>query len=136
MRWFSSCRRYAVLEDLCCQEELWEEVSRLHTIREEERETDRIFSETEQLEKPPPPAAVEKLAVSTPNIKVSATSGEWKGWKLATSGTKRKAPLSPKGLQLQNRFTALKAEEKPCVPSSRGSGPPDPKPCNTTRKKQ
>lgn len=55
------------MEDLYCQaEELWEEVSRLRSIREEEIEIDRIFSETQQLEKPPPPAAVEKLAMSTP----------------------------------------------------------------------
>ncbi|XP_059689534.1 SUN domain-containing protein 3-like [Gavia stellata] len=61
-------RRYAALGDLCCQEEeLQEEVSRLCSIREEEREIDGIFSETQQLEEPPPP---EKLAVSTPNMKV------------------------------------------------------------------
>ncbi|XP_059689521.1 sperm-associated antigen 4 protein-like [Gavia stellata] len=60
-------RRYAALGDLCCQEEeLQEEVSRLCSIREEEREIDGIFSETQQLEEPPPP---EKLAVSTPNMK-------------------------------------------------------------------
>ncbi|XP_031953003.1 uncharacterized protein LOC116438279 [Corvus moneduloides] len=59
-----------VLEDLCCKdEELPEEVIRLHSIREEERETDRMFSETQQLEKPPAPSAAEKLAVFTPNVK-------------------------------------------------------------------
>ena len=77
---------------------------------------DSIFSETQQLEEPQPLAAVEKLAVFTPNIKVSAISGEWKGWKLVTSGTKRKASTSPKSLQLQKRLTTLKDEEEPQVP--------------------
>lgn len=96
------------VQDLYCQaEELWEEVSRLRSIREEVIEIDRIFSETQQLEKPPLLAALEKLAMSTPNIKVSAASGEWKGWELVISGTKRKAPTSPKISQLQIRFTAL-----------------------------
>lgn len=36
--------------------------------------------------------------------------------KLVTSGTKRKAPALPKGLQLQNRFTAFGVEEDPDVP--------------------
>ncbi|XP_059689537.1 SUN domain-containing protein 2-like [Gavia stellata] len=67
-------RRYAALGDLCCQEEeLQEEVSRLCSIREEEREIDGIFSETQQLEEPPPP---EKLAVSTPNMKEEARKSE------------------------------------------------------------
>ncbi|KAK4817102.1 hypothetical protein QYF61_027965 [Mycteria americana] len=39
------------------------------------------------------------------------------------------------GLQPQNRFTTLKVEEEPDVPASKGPGPPDPKPCKTTRKK-
>ncbi|KAK4826426.1 hypothetical protein QYF61_008959 [Mycteria americana] len=65
-----SCRRCAVLENLCHQgEELQEEVSRLRSIREDEREIDGIISESQQLEDPQPPSAVEKQAVSTPNIK-------------------------------------------------------------------
>lgn len=44
-------------------------MSRLCSIREEEREIDRICSETHMLEKPPLLTAVEKLAVSTPTIK-------------------------------------------------------------------
>ena len=107
-------------------EELWEEVNRLRSIREDEREIDRIFSETQQLEEPQTPSVLQKQAVS----------GEGEGWKLVTSGTKRKAPVPPKGLQLQNRFTALKVEEDPHVPTSKGPGPPNPKPCKTTRKKQ
>lgn len=62
-----SCRRCAVLEDLCCQvKELQEEVSRLCSTREDEREVERIFSETQQLEKPQTPSAEQKQAASTP----------------------------------------------------------------------
>jgi len=50
-------------------------------------------------------------AVYSLSIEVSATFVEGKGWKLVTSGTKRKAPVPPKGLQLPNSFTALKFEE-------------------------
>jgi len=76
------------------------------------REIDGVLSEMHQVGlKSPSPAAAEKQAVSTLNIKVSAAAGE--GWKLVTSGTKKKAPAPLKGLQLQNRFTALKVEEKP-----------------------
>ena len=35
-------------------EELWEEVNRLHSVREDETEMDRIFSETLQLQSPEP----------------------------------------------------------------------------------
>lgn len=52
------------------------------------------------------------------------------------SGTKRKAPAPPKGLQLQNRFTTLKVEEEPDMVSSRSCGPPDPKSYKTPRRKQ
>lgn len=99
------------------------------------REIDGVSSETQQLEEPQTPTAAEKQAVSTPNIKVSATAGEQEGWTLTTSGTKRKAPAPPKGLQLQIMFTILKVELEPDLPSSKGSGPPDPKPCKTTWKK-
>lgn len=37
-----------------------------------------------------------------------------------TSGPKRKASALPDGLQLQNRFTVLKVEAAPAVPSTRG----------------
>lgn len=42
----------------------------------------------------------------------------------------------PKGLQLQNKFAALRVDEDPDVPSSKGTGLPDTKPCMTTMKKQ
>lgn len=51
------------------------------------------------------------------------------------SGTKWTTPAPPKGIHLQNSFTTLKAEGKPDVPTSKESGPPNPKPCKATRKK-
>lgn len=55
------------------------EVSGLCSIREDKRETDRVFSETEQFEEPQTPTAREEVAVSSPTVKVSVTSGEGKG---------------------------------------------------------
>lgn len=62
--------------------------------------------------------------VTTPSPKVSATSGEVKGWKPVTSSTKRKDPTLSRGLQVQDRFSALKGEEEPDMPSSKRSGQP------------
>ena len=84
-------------------------MSGLRNIREYEKEIDRILSEMQQLEKPWTPTATEVQAVCISSI--NATSGEGERWKLVTSGTKRKTPALPKGLQLQNRFTALRVEE-------------------------
>ena len=59
-------------------EELQEEVSRLHSIiREHEREIDRI-SETQQLEEPWTPAAVETQVLSIPGIRVMQPVGKVK----------------------------------------------------------
>lgn len=61
---------------------------------------------------------------------------EGKGWKLVTSGTRRKAPAPPEGLQPQDRFTALKAEEEELeVLSSVPSELIYREPCRSTRKK-
>lgn len=57
---------------------------------------------------------------------VNATSGE-EGWKLVASGTKKKVPASSKSLQMQNRFTVLKAEENSDVPTRKEPGSPDSK---------
>lgn len=123
------------MDELCCQlEEIREEVSRLRSIREDEREIDRVFSETQQLEKPQSPPAMERQALPTHTIKVSKTSEEEEGW--MTSSTKRKVPAQPKNLQLQNRLTVLKTEKEPDVPASKGPGSPTCKPCKTTRKKR
>lgn len=96
---------------------------------------DRIFSETQQLEQLHTPSVEEKQAVSVFIINVSANSGKGEGWRMVTSGKKRKAPVPPNYLQLQNRVTILKAEDKPDVPTSKEPGPPNPKLCKTTRKK-
>jgi len=42
--------------------------SRLNRVREDGRETDRFFSETQYLEDPWTPSAIEKQAVSTSSI--------------------------------------------------------------------
>lgn len=78
----------------------------------------------------------EKQAVFTLTIKVSETSGEGEGWKLMTSGTKRKDPAPPQGYNCKIVSTTHEAEGKPDVPASKEPGPPNPKPCETTRKKQ
>lgn len=47
------------MEEICCQvEDLWIEESRLCRSEENERETDRIFSETQQLEESKPSSAI------------------------------------------------------------------------------
>lgn len=50
-----------------------------------------------------------------------------------TSGTEKVAPAPPEDLQLQNWFTALKAEE---VLSSEAPEATDAEPCKTTRMKR
>lgn len=74
--------------------------------------------------------------MSTPTINVSDNSGKGEGWKLVTSGTKRKVPAPPNCLQLQNRVTMHKAEEKPGMPTSKEPDPPNVKLCKSTRKKR
>lgn len=42
--------KHCPIEELCCKMEvLWEKESRLHSIREDERKIDSIFSETQRL---------------------------------------------------------------------------------------
>ena len=66
----------------------------------------------------------------------SGNSEESKGWKQVPPGTKRKATATPELLKLLNRFTAVKAEEELGVLSSRVSGPTDPEPQRSTRRKR
>lgn len=55
-----ACRRYTVAEQLCCQiKELWVEVSRLCSIRNDKKEINSIFSESLQLQESEPPATGE-----------------------------------------------------------------------------
>lgn len=73
--------------------------------------------------------------MSTLTIKVSKTSGDRAEWKLVSAGTRVKAPAPPKGLQLQNGFTAIKAEAVSDATTSKRPGPLSLKSCKTTRKK-
>lgn len=58
------------LEDLCHQvTDLLEEFNGLCNIREDEMETDRTFSETQQLDKPQTTATEEKQTVCIPTVK-------------------------------------------------------------------
>lgn len=82
------------------------------SIREDQREIDRIFPETQNLEKPHTPSVEQQQAVSTPTTNASENSGKGEGWKLLTTGMKRKTPASRNCLQLQNKVTVLKVKEK------------------------
>ena len=73
--------------------------------------------------------------MSTLTIQVSKNFEEGEGWKLVTSGTNRKAPAPPNGLKLQNRCTALKAEEDLDMPTSEEPSPPNPKRCKGYQEK-
>ena len=56
-----ACRRCALLEDLCCQvRELWEAVTRVHSIRDDEKEINRTLSETSQIQEPNFPTALKE----------------------------------------------------------------------------
>lgn len=128
-----SCRRCAVLQELCHKvEELRQEASRLRSIREDERQ-DRIFSEAQQLQDSWTLTAVGTQEESAPGKAESANSGEGEEWKLVTAGTQKVAPAPPEDLQLWNWFTAHKTEE---LLSSEASEATDAKPCKATRMKQ
>lgn len=73
--------------------------------------------------------------MSVPSRTTSRNSEEGKGWKLVTSGTTKKVPAPPEGLQLRNRFIALKVEEELSVLSSKASGLTDPEHHRSTRRK-
>lgn len=87
--------------------ELWEEVTRLQSIREDEKEMDQIFSETLKFQGPKPSFEVEGLEESVPKKLESGNSHDGEGWKLVTSYTRRQVPAPSDNLQFQNRFTAL-----------------------------
>jgi len=80
--------------------ELWEEVNGLHSVGKDEREIERIVFKIQQLEKPKPPSAIERQAVSDPIIKKRETSREGGGWIVRTAGTKNQCSALPEGLQL------------------------------------
>lgn len=77
-----------MLEEQCCQKEnVWIEVNRLHSIRDEREMESSLRSNS--LDVTP---SAEKVAVST-LVEVSITSGEGEGWKLMTSSTRRKGEV-------------------------------------------
>lgn len=93
----------SVLQELCCQVEKLQE----NSIREEESEVEWTFSEMNNL-KSWIPSATAGHVIFSPGIKVSAASGDGEGWKSVIPDAKRKASAPLKGLQLPNRFTALR----------------------------
>lgn len=130
-----TCNTPRTLSLQSCQQaaELRDNVSVLHTTREDEGET------TDSLRDPtarPPAPSCNKATASTHPWCNGVTAGEGEGWKLVLSGTGRKAPAPPKGLQLQNRFTTLKAEEEPDMLSSTSRGPQDLKSCKMPGRKR
>ncbi|KAJ7411667.1 hypothetical protein BTVI_48805 [Pitangus sulphuratus] len=95
------CRRYAAVEELCCQvKELQEEVNKLHSIQANGQKRDQLFSETLQSQdsrESQPSTAVEKQ-VNSELYKIitqrSVAQGSVKdeGWKVVTACTRRKVP--------------------------------------------
>ncbi|XP_068782230.1 uncharacterized protein [Struthio camelus] len=131
-----SCVRCAVVDQLRHQiKELQEEVSRLRSIREDEREIDRVFSEIVQLRESPAPTAAEVSEGSAPCVKVHHNAVE-EGWKLVTSRRRRKALAPPQDLPLKNKFSALQAEEELGMAPREATGLADPVPCRNPRKKR
>lgn len=59
--------------------ELWEEVTRLHSIREDEKEMNQIFSETPKFQGPYPSTEVEGLEESVPKKLESGNSHDGEG---------------------------------------------------------
>lgn len=123
-----SCRRCAVFEELWCEvEQLQEEVRRLHSIiREHEREIGGIFSETKHLEEP----WSGDTGTVHPWYNCSAACGESDEWKLPTSGIKS----SLLHLKPYNCETGSPQRPSRVRFLSQASGPPHPKPCETTRR--
>ncbi|PKU32217.1 rna-directed dna polymerase from mobile element jockey- hypothetical protein [Limosa lapponica baueri] len=94
--------------------ELQEEVRRLHTIRENEQNIDRVFAETLQSQESKPYVARKDGQIETIlKEMMDGNSQNGGGWKVITSGSTSKAS-SPLVLQLQNRYNALATgEEEP-----------------------
>lgn len=92
---FLACRGLVLTEDLCHQlNELWEPVSRLHSIRGDKKEINQFLSETLQLLKPEPSAAAGGQAESL-RIRLESRNshgGESRNQVSSTPG--RKAPAS------------------------------------------
>lgn len=108
-RWSSSCRRTVLVEDLCLKVEVqWEEVSRLHSIRDGKKKIGQILSKRIWR------AQVPSVSKKDQSLHVKLGSGDCHddtSWKLVTFGIKKKAPAPPENLQLRNRFSTLVKEE-------------------------
>jgi len=93
--------RVVLIEDLCHQlHELWEQVSRLQSIRDDEKEISQVLSKTMQLRKPEPSTAAEGQAESLCVRLEGGNCHDGEGWKLVTSGPGGKAPAPHADLQL------------------------------------
>lgn len=77
-----------------------------------EREGEKIFSETLQLHESQHPLTVEMQVGYVPCEKINQKSVEDDAWKLVTPHIRRKALAPPEDLQLMNTFSALQTEEK------------------------
>lgn len=105
--------RCALVEELCCQvRELWEAVTRVHSIGDDEKEINRTFSETPQVQEPNFPTALKEGQAEFLPIRFG--SGDSQRWLnlAAISGTRGKAPVPHEGLQLQDRLGALATRQR------------------------
>ena len=74
-------RKVVLIEDPCHQvHELWEQVSRLHSIRDDTKEINYVLSETLQLPKPEPSTAAGGQAESLRIRLESGNSHDDEGW--------------------------------------------------------
>ena len=106
-RWLC-LQRCVLVEGLCQQVKLLQEVIRLFSITDREKEIDWIFSETLQIQEPEHPAVLRERQAES----VLVGLGKGDDWQLVTSGKRRKVPAPPVHLQLQNTFIALVADER------------------------
>lgn len=89
-------RRVLLIENLCHQlHELWEQVSRPHSIRDDKKGIKQVLSETPQLPKPEPSNAARGQAKSLCIRLESGNSCDGEGWRLVTSGPGGEGPCSP-----------------------------------------
>lgn len=82
-----------------CNQEPWEEVIWLLIIRDDEKGINQFFTEMVQRWKPDPPVAMKEGQAESVFIRLG-NDGE--GWKLTTSGIRRRIPAPVAHLQLQN----------------------------------
>ena len=84
-------RKVVLIEDPCHQvHELWEQVSRLHSIRDDQKEIGQIFSKTMRLQEPERSAVLKERQAKSAFFRLG---NDDKGWKLVTSGTHRRGSV-------------------------------------------